>query len=717
MAEMTLYEPWELVGMNGIKLIAPEFRSKVRRNVRSGYEKSYEVVGVRKDGSTYPLEVQGKAIPYEGRNVRITEFRDISERKKTVELLKESQEKYLNIFDNATEGIYQSTPEGKFVYMNPSLARMLGYESPRECIRAVSHIGKQVYARPEDRDDYTHVLDREGSHTFELQVHTKDGSIKWMSNSMKAIRNEAGEVILYEGFVQDITRRKQAEEAFYKCFYSNPCMMTISSPDGRIMDVNESFLRATGFSQDEAVGNTFVDLGMIDPWTFRVMEQALAEQGHIYAMEHNCTTKTGEAATHLFSAEMLEIGETVRILGTAQDITSRKQLEGELTKMKNLESIGTLAGGIAHDFNNLLMAVTGYISLAKIFLTSDSEGYGFLADAERISLAGKELTQKLITFSKGGASVRNVLDLAPLIEHSSRIALADSDIRCSYSIRNALFPVYADPLQIDQVIQIILTNSKEAMPGGGSARIMASNVSPSREKAIAGALVDHVKITIEDEGRGIREEDLPRIFDPYFTTKDLGAERGMGMGLAVAYSIIKRHNGVIKVESKPGKGTKVHIYLPAHGTDARAALEDAPSSADGQGRILYMDDDDNVRNVGRRFISFLGYEVTTAESGSQAVSLYKEALDKGKPFHAVILDLTVKGDVGGKEAFDLILASDPGAKGIISSGYTDDPIMSNYGEYGFSAAIAKPYEVDELKRTLESIMGKNPGDAPYGSRS
>jgi len=706
LATMTGHEFNDLIGMDGMRLIAPEFRLEVARNIRSDYEKPYEVVGLRKDGSTYPVELQGKVVPYGGRKVRVTEFRDITERRKAGELLKESEEKYVNIFDNASEGIYQSTPGGRFVYVNPALARILGYDSPEECIASISDIGREVYAHPERRPEYRRILDREGFHTFELEVRTKDGSLRWMSNNMKAVRNKSNQVAFYEGFVQDVTRRKQAEEAFYKFFYSNPCMMSISTLTGRLTDVNESFVRSTGFNKDEAAGRTYVDLGIMTPEVFEGIGKQLAEHGHVYSVEISHTKKTGEPCTQLFSAEVLEIGDSRHILSAAQDITLHKQMEAELTKTRNLESIGTLAGGIAHDFNNLLMAVIGYISLAKLLLPTGSQGFNLLADAERISLAGKDLTQKLITFSKGGTSVRSAVDPAPIIAQAAHAAFAGAKIQVEYSLEKSLFPIYADPAQILQVLQNVLINAREAMPSGGAVHVTAGNYIFPLGKNVHLPGGNYVRISIRDRGKGIKEEDLPRIFDPYFTSKTMGPERGMGMGLAVAYSIIKRHNGHISVESRPGEGTTVHIYLPAYTGDKSSPRKDK-KDAPPAGRVLYMDDDENIRKVGRMFIAALGYEVAVAADGGEAVKAYGEALDRGERFDAVILDLTVRGGMGGREALDMLRSIDPDVKAIISSGYTNDPVVSKYAEHGFKAAILKPYKVDELKETLRLIVGKS----------
>ena len=247
---------------------------------------------------------------------------------------------------------------------------------------------------------------------------------------------------------------------------------------------------------------------------------------------------------------------------------------------------------------------------------------------------------------------------------------------------------------------------RKPCPQGGTLRVTAANrtLPPGGNVNLPDA--DYVRISIEDRGKGIKKENLPRIFNPYFTTKDMGPERGMGMGLAVVYSIIKRHNGHIAVESKLGGGTTVHMYLPAYtgGTDA-GSMGGKDVSRPQAARVLYMDDDENVRSIGQRFITLLGYDVATAADGSEAVELYARALDEGKRFNAVILDLTVKGGMGGIEAFDAMRSIEQDVAAIISSGYTDDPVMAGYAGRGFKAAIAKPYKVDELKDTLARVIG------------
>ncbi|OPY79488.1 MAG: Sporulation kinase E [Syntrophorhabdus sp. PtaU1.Bin153] len=607
------------------------FEEKIMRGqvYQRGYSDVYQKEYIRKDGTVIPVELRAHLMRNEdGSPVEMWAFvRDITERiraeeslqryqehleelvkertaklameiaehKRTEKALRESEEKYRNIFDNAVEGIFQTSPEGRFLSANPALARIHGFDSPGELMASVADIGQEVYVNPEDRIKLMELYEKQGFvEKFETQFYRRDGSRIWISMNSRAVRDENGTVLCYEG--------------------------------------------------------------------------------------------------------------------TAEDITSRKQIEEELLIMRNLESIGTLAGGIAHDFNNLLTAVTGYIALARISLSSGNDASQLLSAAERISMKGKELTQKLITFSKGGAPIKKLINPDELIRQSTGTVLTGPAIRFEYSFPDDLRPIEGDEAQIRQVIHNIVLNSKEAMPDGGTIKIGATNVTLGSEDSILLPHGHYVKISVEDEGMGIKEEDLPRIFDPYFSTKGMGARKGMGLGLAVVYSIVKKHNGHITVQSLPGQGTTVHIHLPAH-SEPTVLAESPKASESGdrpRGRVLFMDDEEYIRDIGGRLILHLGYHVTTAGDGAEAVALYKDALASDEPFHAVILDLSVKNGIGGEEAFRRILSVDPHVNAIISTGYTDDPLIVNFADHGFKGAIIKPYKIEELADALQRVAPTPP---------
>ncbi len=331
--------------------------------------------------------------------------------------------------------------------------------------------------------------------------------------------------------------------------------------------VNDKIVERSGLPREWFIGRSFIEVIHPEHRQFVQSKFDAGARGEAVPPFEVLLAYPGPSSRELWaevSESLLYDGEKiVGSIGISRDITVRKQMEAELLKTRTLESIGTLAGGIAHDFNNLLMAVTGYISLSRLSLPPDSDGYKLLSKVEHVVLAGKDLTDKLITFSTGGAPIPTMLDLDKTIGESSSVALAGSNVKCLSLPSKDVFRVKADEMQIRQVIRNILINAKEAMPHGGTVRISTENKVISSEDNLPLLPGRYVMISIKDEGAGIRAEDIPKVFDPYFTTKDMGSEKGVGLGLAVAYSIMKRHRGHISVDSMPDSGTAVHLYLPA----------------------------------------------------------------------------------------------------------------------------------------------------------
>jgi signal transduction histidine kinase/ActR/RegA family two-component response regulator len=400
--------------------------------------------------------------------------------------------------------------------------------------------------------------------------------------------------------------------------------------------------------------------------------------------------------------------ELARLKETASEYRQKyldhRQTETELIKTINLESIGTLAGGIAHDFNNLLMAVTGYISLAKTRLHPEDKAYALLSEAERISFLGKDLTQQLITFSKDGEPVKKVISFHKLIKETAETALSGSNIKCKYTLPENLYQVEGNDAQIRQVISNIIVNAKEAMPRGGTITVRAANIFVKPVDKIPLPEGDFIKISIEDKGIGISEENLFRIFDPYYTTKILGVQRGIGLGLAVVYSILKRHNGCVMVDSTRHAGSTFHLYFPAYKKESKIRSIYKNALQNTKGKILFMDDEQVIRDVAEQIIRGIGYEPVMASHGIEAIELYRREKESGERFEAVILDLTVKNGMGGKETLKELINIDPDIKAIISSGYTDDPVIGKFHDYGFIGAITKPYKAKELKELLEKVI-------------
>ncbi|MBU1078569.1 MAG: PAS domain S-box protein [Spirochaetes bacterium] len=385
-----------------------------------------------------------------------------------------------------------------------------------------------------------------------------------------------------------------------------------------------------------------------------------------------------------------------------RDITDELKIEKELEKAGRLESIGILAGGIAHDFNNILMAILGNLSLLQQETEENDPQYNIFKKIENASLRAKELTQQLLTFSKGGEPIRQTASIEEVIKDSVSFVLQGSNVSCLYSLPNDLWSVKIDRGQISQVIQNLVINANQAMPDGGVIRINALNLILEKGNIEALQPGYYIKITIKDNGTGIPEKYLEKIFDPFFTTK----EKGSGLGLSIVYSIISKHDGLIKVDSFQKKGTMFHIYIPACEKRVPRKKETEKITTKESGNILLLDDEESVREATGDMLKFLGYKTVLSSDGAETIKLYLKSKEERDPFDAVIMDLTIPGGMGGKEAVKELLKRDPSARVIVSSGYYNDAVMASYKKYGFCGVIKKPYNINELKRKLHELLKK-----------
>ncbi len=479
--------------------------------------------------------------------------------------------------------------------------------------------------------------------------------------------------------------------------------------DEKVVLINKITEKLTGWSLQEAIGQPVSDVfNIINEQTGKRCENpitnVLTSQKIIGLANHTalisrdgCRYSIEDSAAPIFDKDSQIIG-TVLVF---RDVTATKRTTAELLKIKKLESVGVLAGGIAHDFNNILTAILGNIEMAVIHIGSTSDAYSLLQNAKKASLRAKDLTQQLLTFSKGGDPVKRTASIAKTITESANFVLHGSSISYKINIPSDLWLVDLDAGQISQVIQNLVINAKHAMPDGGEIQITCTNiVDIKRERPCGLEDRSYVKITLQDNGCGITEKHLEKIFDPYFTTK----QEGSGLGLAISHSIINKHNGHIAVESQMGVGTTFTIYMPAAAKQTpHDSIQEASKQAGIKSKILVMDDEEFVQDIARHMLNRLGHEVLLAGDGQEAIRIFNEHLNDDKPIDIIIMDLTIPGGMGGQEAIKQILKIDPTAKIIVSSGYSNDPVMTNYQEYGFKAALAKPFLLEELNKTLKDI--------------
>ncbi len=650
--------------------------------------------------------------------------RNEASRKHTEEVLKQSEEKYRNIFENAVEGIFQTTPEGRYINVNPAFAKMIGYDSPEEMMTSITDIGRQGYVNPEDRIRYRNIIERQGIiERYEIQHYTKGGGKIWVSINGRAVKDDTGKVLYYEGTIEDITERKLAEkslrdsESRYRELYE-ASRDGIASVDatGKIIAFNKSFSAMLGYPDEDIYDLTYED---ITPERWHALEaQILKEQvtvrGYSDIYEKEYRKKDGtifpvELRTYLIKD--ME-NKPAGFWAIVRDITERKRteedkrlLEDKFRQSQKMEAIGTLTGGIAHDFNNILTALIGYGNLLQMKIDKDDPLRVYVDQILTSSEKAANLTQSLLAFSRKQVmefkphSIRNIIDgMGKLLK---RLLTEDIELKVIFTGEDVT--VMADITQMDQVLINLATNARDVMPRGGTLTIETKVVEMDNAFTMGheyGQEGTYVLISVSDTGCGMDKTTKEKIFDPFFTTKEVG--KGTGLGLSIVYGIVKQHNGYIDVQSEPGQGTTFYIYIPVVKTKMEETMSSAPAVRSGTEMVLLAEDDPAVRSFAKEVLTTSGYSVIEAENGEDAMRAFEEHKDA---LALMILDV-VMPKKNGKEVYDEVQKICPDIKVLFMSGYTGDVVLDK-GVHGDAANfISKPLAPQELLTKVREILDR-----------
>jgi PAS domain S-box-containing protein len=669
------------------------------------------------------LWVEGQLFPMKQKDGAVVSvlgvLRDVTERKLVENALKESEARFRQIVQQMPYPVIVCSPEGMAILVNAAFLEMFPVTSDDAIVRKMdifkmpltsglgiateikkAFAGATVFipdlAIPLDRTTWPYRSLGTGDLSLELTVFP--------------VYLRPGDIFQVVFIMKDISDRKRNEQALweseqklrtqYKSFPLPTYTWQNAGNDFVFIDYNDAAEEFTRGGVSHLLGKKLSESFFDQPGVMEDVTRCMREK-----------TKIKKQTQFLFplskAEKLLQITyvfvEPDLVMVHTEDITEKQKMEEEIRKAEHLESLGLLAAGIAHDFNNLLAGIFGYVGLAREIGGSNAQVKDCLDKAMVVFGQAKSLTQQLLTFAKGGSPVRRLASISELLTDLSSFVLSGANVKPDLSLPADLWACEVDAGQLSEVFNNILINAQQAMPDGGTIFIAAENARVKEGREIPCKGGNYVRISIRDTGIGIPRKHLDRIFDPFFTTK----KRGSGLGLAIAYSIIKKHEGHIGISSEQGKGTQVVVHLPASCASAGTMKQESAGFPKGQGNVLIMDDETFVLDAMCGIIKSFGYTVSSVSDGKEAVISYEGAQKAGTPFDVVILDLTIPGGFGGKQVLARLREYEPMVKAIATSGYCDDPVMSEPGEFGFKAALRKPYTIDELGKMLsEVISGK-----------
>jgi two-component system cell cycle sensor histidine kinase/response regulator CckA len=715
LADILGYEREELLsGIPVLETVAEANRTLVNENIRKLLngeiqELQYAYQGKRKDGTIVDLEAKDSATEWDGKPAVIGTLLDTTERNRALTSLRQSEEKYRDIVTLAPVGIFQTTREGRFVMVNQSLVRILGYDSDEELLRLT--LDSLSYEGGEGASFIDQLGSASSIAESDIRWRRKDGKQIWVQLTAHAVKDNTGEILYLEGFIRDITGRKEveqivrrSEENYRSLFECAREVIFTLDPEGKITALNPSFERATGWKREVWIGRHISEI--IHPDDFeRAGEEfkRVLKGGPPTQNEFRVLAKSSEyLVCEIGATVQIRDGAIIGVLGTARDITNQKRLEQELRHIQKMESIGTLAGGIAHDFNNILNIVAGYASLAEDQLDKPDTLKTGLEMIRNASDRGATLVRQLLTFARKSDVVIGPVDLNTLITDLVQMLRATfpKTIEIETMLGDVVPSIEADQDQLHQALLNLAVNSRDAMPDGGSLRFSTGLIHGDelRKRILCAQASEYAHIAISDTGIGMDEDTKTKVFEPFFTTK----QKGTGLGLSVVYGTIWSHNGFIEIESAVGRGTTMHVYLPIS-LSAPPAVRKMDGIAEIRGGtecILVVEDEYALRDYLKFVLEERGYRVLEASNGIEAIDVYSSGREK---IALVISDLGMP-KLDGLGLLRRIFEINPAANIILASGYIEAQQRTEILRLGARHIFQKPYHRKEILLRVREIL-------------
>jgi two-component system, cell cycle sensor histidine kinase and response regulator CckA len=708
------YTAKELIGKNVLTMIAPEYREVASTRIQTRDESPYqEVIGLRKDGTLFPIEVFVKNDPREGRFRRVVVCRDITSRKHAEELIRESEKRFRALIENSADGIALMRSDGSFEYVSPSNERIAGYTT-EDLFR--THFYDFIH--PDDlealMDVWKRTLESRNESIFaQCRYKHKDGTWHWLEFVNKNLLHEPSIQAIVSNY-RDITARKKAEEAlrdseekYRALFEESRDVVFISEASGRrFIDINQAGVELFGYeSKEELLQVNIANDLFVNAADRVVLESLMKEHGYVKDFQQQLKKKNGDRVIILETSTAVrnENGEIVIYRGIMRDVTKVKQLQEQLMQAQKMETVGQLAGGVAHDFNNILMAIMGYCELIKMKLPSNEDSLQHVDETIRAAERGASLTKQLLAFSRKQVLKPRSISLNETLLGMRNLLkrLIGEDVDLDMHLEPELGAVKVDPSQIEQVIMNLAVNARHAMPEGGKLTISTSSVELDENFVrthFGSRGGPFVRLQITDSGHGMDKQTMSHMFEPFFTTKEKG--KGTGLGLSTVYGIIKQSGGHITVDSAPGMGASFRIYLPRIDEAITEAPPIKPSVFSTDHTILLVDDEENVRKATVSTLQLKGFRVLEARDGKEAIGIFQN-------FEGVIeLLITdiVMPQMSGRELASQILLERPEVKVLFMSGYSGETVIREDLLRPGTAFVQKPATMDVLLRKIQGLF-------------